>query len=568
MQSEAKKTQIAPTTPEFGNLEYGLQLALRASTARIISAFAISNPHLSVQFEKRCKDMLVLSTWMDPSQLVGVNTEDDVIRRGWNFGTTNQGAKVSVGILPRCRTLAPSAAGTTPSGSGPRGPRKLLLCKVGIGRSRVADETTAEREPVPEGYDSFFIKESVHESKAGGVIDHYQEYLIKNPAQIVPQYLILYEYDEAKERQSRERAKCENCEIEVATVFCASDAAKLCNKCDTQIHSSKLAARHIRTPLGKGNDFGSCRHHPDKEIQFFCSQCHIPVCVFCKMVGNHANGEAAKHQLVSVVEAYQTVLHEAQAHDPILQSRRAEIVNQVASVSNRAKAVEKMCGQLESHLEEIYKKALTDLRIAVREKLDILKGDELELKRQQSEIEHLEEFLRYQQEGDATQFLFSWSRHQQYRSELHDFRFFRSEIDVELDLKIAGSLLVVSDSMGSLNSAQPNSSPQKKSKALYAPSNKPDNAIPGRSVEYGVYTSHQGAGNYQIPGTIAQAREGNGIGMIGLGMPKKIQERKVQRRTSDFFAETLSLAQPYNWGAHGDDRASENLSVYQGDEGL
>lgn len=47
-------------------------------------------------------------------------------------------------------------------------------------------------------------------------------------------------------------------------------------------------------------------------IEFFCSQCHIPVCVNCKMVGNHANGEAAKHQLVSVAEAYHTVMQEAQ----------------------------------------------------------------------------------------------------------------------------------------------------------------------------------------------------------------------------------------------------------------
>jgi hypothetical protein len=50
-----KKAPLSPLTPEFASLEYGLQLALRASTARIVSAYAISNPHLSVQFEKRCK---------------------------------------------------------------------------------------------------------------------------------------------------------------------------------------------------------------------------------------------------------------------------------------------------------------------------------------------------------------------------------------------------------------------------------------------------------------------------------------------------------------------------------
>jgi len=46
-------------------------------------------------------------------------------------------------------------------------------------------------------------------------------------------------------------------------------------------------------------------------IEFFCSQCHIPVCVYCKMVGHHSSGEAAKHKLVSVAEAYQTVCQES-----------------------------------------------------------------------------------------------------------------------------------------------------------------------------------------------------------------------------------------------------------------
>ena len=49
------KTQLSPNSPEFAYLEYGLQLSLNASTARIVAAYAVSNPHLSLQFEKRCK---------------------------------------------------------------------------------------------------------------------------------------------------------------------------------------------------------------------------------------------------------------------------------------------------------------------------------------------------------------------------------------------------------------------------------------------------------------------------------------------------------------------------------
>jgi len=68
--------------------------------------------------------------------------------------------------------------------------------------------------------------------------------------------------------------------------------------------------------------------------------------------------------------------------------------------------------------------------------MDILLGDELELKRQSGEISRLQGFLDYQIEGDATQFLFNWQRHLVLRTELHDFKFFKQEIDVQLDLKV------------------------------------------------------------------------------------------------------------------------------------
>ncbi len=69
--------------------------------------------------------------------------------------------------------------------------------------------------------------------------------------------------------------------------------------------------------------------------------------------------------------------------------------------------------------------------------MTILQGDEYELNRQLGELNRLEHFLSYQKEGDATTYLFNWTRHQMYRSELYDFRFFRKEIDVQLDAKVS-----------------------------------------------------------------------------------------------------------------------------------
>jgi hypothetical protein len=86
--------------------------------------------------------------------------------------------------------------------------------------------------------------------------------------------------------------------------------------------------------------------------------------------------------------------------------------------------------------------------------MNILLGDEMELSRQLGEMNMLEDFLKYAKQGDATHFLFSWSRHQLFRSELHDFKHFRDDIDVQLDLKVRDSLIRKQKSSYEIDSRQ------------------------------------------------------------------------------------------------------------------
>ena len=48
---------------------------------------------------------------------------------------------------------------------------------------------------------------------------------------------------------------CENCEHEMATVYCHADAALLCTRCDGDVHRSKLTSRHHRISLEKVQKF-------------------------------------------------------------------------------------------------------------------------------------------------------------------------------------------------------------------------------------------------------------------------------------------------------------------------
>ena len=53
--SMAQKTPLSRLSEEFAQLEYSLQLCLHASTARVTNAWLICNPHLTIQYEKRCR---------------------------------------------------------------------------------------------------------------------------------------------------------------------------------------------------------------------------------------------------------------------------------------------------------------------------------------------------------------------------------------------------------------------------------------------------------------------------------------------------------------------------------
>jgi hypothetical protein len=90
------KTSLQPSTPEFGQLEYALQISLHASTAQITSAYHLSNPVLASQFDT---DIMSLDAWVSVNELSGANTEEEVIRRGFQFSNGMKGLKVGVGSL-------------------------------------------------------------------------------------------------------------------------------------------------------------------------------------------------------------------------------------------------------------------------------------------------------------------------------------------------------------------------------------------------------------------------------------------------------------------------------------
>lgn len=235
-----------------------------------MNAYSLSNPHLNIQFEKRCKDILTLPCWLDSRQLGGANTEEDVIRRGFHFQAPSNGIKLRVGEI-----LEPESSKDTV--------RKALLCHIAVGRAFVVNEETAIHDAIPAGYDSFYLPGSLFfnyldKDEAEGNAIHkkkyHHDYYIKSASQILPQYLVTYEYNPELEKQVRDKPMCDYCEEQEASTYCQTDLAHFCGKCDLLCHNNKITSRHPRTAVGEGaNVFGKCRFHAEKSIEYFCSQC-------------------------------------------------------------------------------------------------------------------------------------------------------------------------------------------------------------------------------------------------------------------------------------------------------
>lgn len=156
------KTQLGPTTPEFAHLEYTLQLTLKSSTARIVNAYSLSNPHLNIQFDRRCKDILTLPCWVESHRMEGANTEDDVIRRGFHFQSPQSGIKMRAGQIELNNSKGIRVFNV--DNGLDQNLHKALMCLVAVGRAFVADPATSERDVIPDGYDSFYIQDVQNES--------------------------------------------------------------------------------------------------------------------------------------------------------------------------------------------------------------------------------------------------------------------------------------------------------------------------------------------------------------------------------------------------------------------
>lgn len=485
-------SQIHSSSPAFSQLEYDLQSLSKASTLRITQAWEISNPNLTVQFDRKSKHLLILDSWMNVQMLKAPNLESDVIKRGFQgnclvfpMGKVNMSNNTAA-LESLSSSMLSQESQTSHSNNSGKIRKRMICCKVAVGRAFCAVDLATSNEAIPEGYDSFYLDPSHEEytsSKSSNnsfasplnLLENLDfcgeqninsslslQFAVKDSCQVLPRFIVECEFDPKAEKQSRQKSTCENCESALATVYCQADAAHLCSRCDTEIHKSKLTSRHARMSLEKGPQcVVSCRIHPERMAEFFCPSCHVLVCLNCKMIGHHSTGEAVKHPLVSVTEAYASVMESSHAPDPLMEDRRTNLKSQLQKIHKRGQNILQNAKIVREQIEDIYKRAINDLNSVVYKRLLVLKSDAQEYKRLLSEMQRIRDYLDYLETGrDATLFLLSWHQYLHAKADLPLLPSSgKDNQSNELPLHVTGSLTVQCEIASSQRSSGSNHGP-------------------------------------------------------------------------------------------------------------
>ena len=152
-------------------------------------------------------------------------------------------------------------------------------------------------------------------------------------------------------------------------------------------------------------------------------------------------------------------------------NRRELIQSQAGEISARVKAVEDTEQQLRAQIDDIYRRACSELDTVMRRKMATLQGDEFELRRQLGEISRLEDFVDYQQTGgDTTAFLFNWARHAQLKEELHKVKPVEFTPQEAMDVKCSGNISIITNNTVPLPKRASSASPNKPFSNRFTPS--------------------------------------------------------------------------------------------------
>lgn len=411
---------------ELGILEYQLQLYLNAPKLRVSECHILKNSHFEAQFTNFCKSIQtsnVVQVFIPVdslSQSIG-----DIAGKGINVNP-DTGLSFRVGALDVDRKK-----------------EKIEVVGVTVALGRTLNFQSSVSDLTQVTFST--SKPKVSDLKVGYhslLVSNDNEYVIFNRNQVKACYFISFAGGDNLEEANADGDICDNCGTEFATVWCVQDKARLCTTCDSEMHSSKVGAKHQRMPLAESRALmETCPIHTDKSVEYYCSQCQSPVCVQCKMVGSHSKGDAASHQLIPIKQAYQQALESVSISNPISNSRKTVINDKISLCESRLNDVISNQAQIEREINRIATQAIDQSKQLAGEKCLVIRSCKKELERKLEELEKLTQFISTQKlSAGPLAFLRAYDRHNVLMHELEDSHDLPQDPRVDGDLVVYGTI--------------------------------------------------------------------------------------------------------------------------------
>ncbi|EAX98874.1 B-box zinc finger family protein [Trichomonas vaginalis G3] len=409
------------TSEEYGYSEYLLQLQLNAPHLQISECYDLSTKQITAAFKNFCSHLTpvnVVDVFVPAASLGQPIT--DIASHGLRINQKN-GFRFQAGAVPI---------------DGSEETYELVHMVVALGNvyynqkpgASITEAAFSEVEPtsstLPIGYHSIRVSNK-------------NEFVVFNPSQINTLRLIRLKGKENVTHDATVKHICHNCGQPNATIWCDNDSCKLCEKCDASQHKTKLTSGHTRHPLAEALiNVQRCPVHPDTFIQYYCTKCHLPVCLQCKVRGNHSKGEFAKHHLIDLKEAYDNAVSAAIKPNQAFITREKLINQQLNAANEKLKEIQQVQINVEAEITRIAAKAIEDARQQSSARAQQVKAIRSELIRKLADLQTHKDLLAAQQKNNEPLSFVQASHFSDLFTESHinndDLPLSASEVDADL----------------------------------------------------------------------------------------------------------------------------------------
>lgn len=439
-------TPIMASDPEFSRVQYLIQMHLGTVDLEVCNLYSLLDFQGSLkqvmrfnEFTEEDKVTILHSVIsideMDHSQ----NRFYDVISKGFNIGET--------GLYFPC-----GVSQIQISKSGKVAP--LLLSKIAIKNTAILKSESLNTESIKQlskttRYDSIYVDE-----KSSSESHPFKEnYILLNPDQILPSYLVFVKYVE------KSFGLCEVCGKHSSKVFCENDNIDMCAACDVEFHpsSNKVAAKHKRVGVTEKKivlDF--CNFHPKVRKDSFCVICKKSLCINCQLNGFHSDPRFKEHKLISAHDCYEFLKETRKVKSPLMIKIKDKLSNMYSQVKSQTSRCITALDQLEQHLKKIVQETENSISQLKEKYLNQLLSMEVGYRHKLDEIVWMEYFIKYQMDKiKPAEYIDRFFTHLTFQED-----FFKGIVTPSNDLlesnftfELQGNLKIVNKSISSITSS-------------------------------------------------------------------------------------------------------------------